>query len=81
MTDLKPANIIIVAEQSPEALNGLSGGVSGREGDAHVDQSFDSVGPQEAKVPGHDGTPVVADDEGLVDGEVVEEADEVAGDV
>lgn len=48
---------------------------------ASINQGLDPVRSEQAKVPGDDSAPVVSNEEDLVDGEGVEEADEVSHDV
>lgn len=78
---LKPADIIIITEQSPHGLNGLSGRVPGSKHDTHVDQGLYTVGPQQAEIPGHGSSPIMAHHEHFVHGQRIEESDEVADDV
>ena len=49
--------------------------------DTQIDQSFDSIGPEKAKVPSHHRAPIVANQENFLDSEMIEEADEVSNDV
>lgn len=79
--DLKSAYIVIIAEQNSHRFNGLPHWVSRPKHHTHVYQSFDSIRPEQAKLPGDGGAPVVTDEEDLVETEGVEEGDEVTDDV
>ena len=78
---LKSANIVIISEQCSEGLERFDRRVPGLKRDAHVDQSLDAVGPEQAEAPGDDCAPVVANQEDLVQAQGVKEANEVAHDV
>ena len=51
------------------------------EDDAHVDQSPNPVGPEQAEVPGNEGAPIVAHEEDPIQTKCVQEGYEVADDV
>jgi hypothetical protein len=75
---LKPAKIIIITKQSPEALDKIYCRIPGKKWHAQVDKGFDSIRPERAEVPGNDSAPVMANQEDLVDTQMVEKADKVA---
>jgi hypothetical protein len=56
-------------------------GAAGDERDAHAAHAGDARWVQQGQLPHDDRAPVVPDEDGLVDAELVEDADEVAGEV
>ena len=52
---------------------------AGHRRDAQRGDRRDSVGVQQRRVPHHDGTPVVPDPDGALGADVVEQADQVGG--
>lgn len=81
LDDLKPAEIVIIAKQSPEAVDILEGWVPGQEGDAEVDDGLDPVGPEQAEIPSGHSSPVVAHQEDLVDTQMIKKPNEIAHNV
>ncbi|CAI0423389.1 unnamed protein product, partial [Linum tenue] len=80
-THLKPAEVVFIAVGSSKGVDEAEGMGLAERRDAEVDHGGDPVGSEPAKVPGHGGSPIVPDQEDLVDLEGVEEADQVADDV
>ncbi|CAI0423395.1 unnamed protein product, partial [Linum tenue] len=78
---LKPAEVVFIAVGSSKGADEAEGMGLAERRDAEVDHGGDPVGSEPAKVPGHGGSPIVPDQEDLVDLEGVEEADQVADDV
>lgn len=74
---LDPADVVVVAEERPEAVDGLPRGAAGRVGDAERDERAHPVGPEQAEAPGHERAPVVRRHEHLALAERVEERHQV----
>ena len=62
---LESADVIVIAVCGAEVLKRLDAGAPGHEGDAEVDERAHPIRPQQAEVPRHDGSPVVAHNEHL----------------
>ena len=81
LNHLKPADIVIITKQSPETLQRLSFWVPRTIRQAHVDQGLDPVRLEQTKIPGHHSPPVMANQESLVNTQMVKEANKVTDDV
>ena len=70
-----------MTKHSPQSIYRIYSRVPRKPHDTRVDQCFDSVRPKQAKIPGYDSSPVMANQEDLVDTQMVNKANKVTNDV
>ncbi|GER35206.1 ABC-2 type transporter family protein [Striga asiatica] len=74
-------HVIVITKNGPHRLHGPPIRVPRLKHNAHVHKSPNPIGPEQAKVPGDDGSPVVAHQENPVQAQGIQQAHQVADDV